>query len=186
MAVLSQHISFLLTKIGVWIVIIPFIIVVAWIFYGLLSKRQRYVPGVPIIGKGPNESLAYARERFRRHGKEMLCDGYRKHKGSPFYVPTPLGERLMLPPKYAEEVKNRPSEEFDFVGTFFEMFEGKYTTMGDRATIHPRVTKAQLNHHLGDVLPEIMREIVESFGMHMPPCEGMIILRRCLRRCPTG
>ena len=29
------------------------------------------------------------------------------------------------------------------------MFEGKYTTMGSRSTLHPRVVKAQLNHHLG-------------------------------------
>ncbi|KAJ0383345.1 hypothetical protein COL922a_010684, partial [Colletotrichum nupharicola] len=28
------------------------------------------------------------------------------------------------------------------------MFEGKYTTMGSRSTLHPRVVKAQLNHHL--------------------------------------
>jgi len=28
------------------------------------------------------------------------------------------------------------------------MFEGKYTTMGSRSTLHPRVVKAQLNQHL--------------------------------------
>lgn len=30
-----------------------------------------------------------------------------------------------------------------------KMFEGKYTTMGSRSTLHPRVAKKDLNRHLG-------------------------------------
>lgn len=29
------------------------------------------------------------------------------------------------------------------------MFEGQYTTMGDRSTLHPRVARTQLNANLG-------------------------------------
>lgn len=55
----------------------------------------------------------------------------------------------MLPSRYVEELKTAPIHKVDFVATFQEMFEGKYTTMGSRSTLHPRVVKAQLNHHLG-------------------------------------
>lgn len=40
---------------------------------------------------------------------------------SPFYVPSRLGERLMIPTKYVEELKSAPVHEVDFVGTFFEV-----------------------------------------------------------------
>ena len=40
---------------------------------------------------------------------------------SPFYVPSPLGERLMIPTKYVEELKNAPVKDVDFVATFFEV-----------------------------------------------------------------
>ncbi|KAI0179442.1 putative cytochrome P450 [Hypoxylon sp. FL1284] len=102
----------------------------------------------------------------------MLNEGYAKqYRGGPFYVPSPLGERLMIPPKYVEELKSAPVEDCDFVGTFFEMFEGRYTTMGDRSTLHPRVAKTQLNMSLGDILPSVREEIDDSFRAALPPCD---------------
>lgn len=38
-----------------------------------------------------------------------------------FYVPSPLGERLMIPVKYLEELKTAPIDEVDFVATFIEV-----------------------------------------------------------------
>lgn len=40
--------------------------------------RQEYIPGVPIIGVDEKTTLAMARERFRKHAKEMLLEGYKK------------------------------------------------------------------------------------------------------------
>lgn len=71
----------------------------------------------------------------------------------------------MLPVKYLDELKSAPVNEVDFVATFIEvrgdanvcprprlmatkMFEGKYTTMGSRSTLHPRVVRGQLNRNL--------------------------------------
>lgn len=38
-----------------------------------------------------------------------------------FYLPSNLGERLMLPTKYLDDLKNAPVDKVDFVGTFFEV-----------------------------------------------------------------
>jgi hypothetical protein len=38
-----------------------------------------------------------------------------------FYVPTKLGERLMLPVRYLQDLKTAPVEDVDFVGTFVEV-----------------------------------------------------------------
>ena len=44
-----------------------------------------------------------------------------KHRGEMFYVPTSMGERLMIPPKYVEELKNALAEQADFPATFVEV-----------------------------------------------------------------
>lgn len=87
--------------------------------YSLKPKRQRYA-SAPVVGLH-DATLAQARERFRTDARGLLREGYEKHKGRPFYVPSPLGERLMIPAKYVEELKTAPVDEVDFVGTFFEV-----------------------------------------------------------------
>ena len=49
----------------------------------------------------------------------LSTDQYKSQ--SPYYVPSPLGERLMIPMKYVEELKNAPVKDVDFVATFFEV-----------------------------------------------------------------
>ncbi|EKG12712.1 Cytochrome P450 [Macrophomina phaseolina MS6] len=62
-------------------------------------------------------------------------------------------------------------DEVDFVGTFIEMFEGKYTTLGNRSRLHPRVVKVQLNRHLADVMVGIQDEIIDAFKDSFPTCD---------------
>ena len=57
------------------------------------------------------------------------------------------------------------------------MFEGKYTTMGSRSTLHPRVAKNQLNQHLEEVLAPVSEEIKDAFTIHLPQYKGMSPLR---------
>ncbi|KAI0195397.1 putative cytochrome P450 [Xylaria flabelliformis] len=138
----------------------------------MLPKKQRYA-AAPIACININEpnsakSLKEARERFRTDAIGMLQEGYRQYKGKPWYVPSPLGERLMLPKKYVEEIKAAPVEDVDFVATFYEMFEGKYTTMGSRSTLHPRVSRNELNQNMGSVLEPVLEEIQEAFLAHLP------------------
>lgn len=55
------------------------------------------------------------------------------------------------------------------------MFEGKYTTMGSRSTLHPRVAKQQLNQHLGEVLAPVSDEIRDSFKIYLPKTNGTLV-----------
>ena len=87
--------------------------------YVLKPKRQKYAMAPIACVEGT--TLAAARERFRTDARGMLREGNEKYKGRPFYVPSPLGERLLIPSKYVEELKTAPVDEVDFVGTFFEV-----------------------------------------------------------------
>lgn len=40
--------------------------------------------------------------------------------GGFFYVPSPSYDRLMIPTKYVEELKNAPDSKADFTGSFVE------------------------------------------------------------------
>ncbi|PVI03624.1 putative cytochrome P450 [Periconia macrospinosa] len=126
---------------------------------------------VPVGGVPPGMGIKEARGMFYHNAQTMLLEGYNKFKGSPYYIPTPLGERMMIPPKYVEELKNEPMEDVDFVGTFFEMFEGKYTTMGSRSQLHPRVTRLQLNQYMGSVLGPVREEITKALEYEVPPTD---------------
>ncbi|KAL9578497.1 MAG: hypothetical protein Q9203_007073, partial [Teloschistes exilis] len=116
------------------------------------NKRQRLIPGVPIVGIDERGSVKAARKRFVHDAKGLLQEGYEMAGGGLFYVPSPLGERLMLSREYAEELKSAPIDKVDFVATFQEMFEGKYTTMDD-------------------LMPAIEEEIQDSFEAIWPKCD---------------
>lgn len=48
----------------------------------------------------------------------MLIKGYRQAEGDFYYVPSPLGERLMVPAWVFNELKTSPADKVDVVGTF--------------------------------------------------------------------
>ena len=108
-----------------YVVLLAFI-VLAGIYYAIQPKKQKYAAApIACIVDRP---LAMARERFKADAQGMLREGYERYKGQPFYVPSPLGERLMIPNKYVEELKTAPVDEVDFVGTFYEVY---YSISGD-------------------------------------------------------
>ncbi|KAF4556517.1 Cytochrome P450-like protein 93 [Elsinoe fawcettii] len=135
------------------------------------SKKQKLSPGILVVGGNDKKSILQNRDRFVYDAKSMVVEGYKKTDKGMFYVPSKLGERLMLPTKYLEDLKTAPVDKVDFVATFFEMFEGRYTTMGSRSTLHPRVVRNQLNANLADVMPDVQDEISKAFEAAWPTCD---------------
>ncbi|KAI2463958.1 cytochrome P450 [Annulohypoxylon bovei var. microspora] len=152
---------------------LSFIIILTAIIWNYFSPpKQRLVPGIPVIGGASSKERIRNRERFRHDSRAMLAEGYfcNNVNGGFFYVPSPLGERLMLPVRYLEDLKTAPVDKVDFVGTFIEMFEGKHTGFGSRSTLHPRTVKGDLNQYLSDVMVGVQDEIVECFDKIFPKC----------------
>lgn len=147
----------------------PFVALVFIWIVRYYKGRQRYIPGVPILGG--KENIKKNRELFATQSLQILRKGYDEHNGGLFYVPTAIGERLILPGRYLEELKSANMQVVDFQGTFLEMFEGAYTTLGTHSRLLPQVVRAQLNQYLPDVLPEIQAEISDSLTELFPPCK---------------
>ncbi|KAI0537286.1 cytochrome P450 [Xylaria digitata] len=143
---------------------------ILWSYFS--SPRKRLIPGIPIIGGAGGKDRSRSRKRFRHDSKAMLTEGYFSNNvnGGFFYLPSPLGERLMIPVRYLDDLKTAPVDKVDFVGTFIEMFEGKHTTFGSRSTLHPRTVKTELNQHLSEVIIGVQEEIVVCFEEIFPKC----------------
>ncbi|KAF5027080.1 hypothetical protein F66182_792 [Fusarium sp. NRRL 66182] len=154
------------------VIVITFCLILAG--YSCLHTKngQELVPGVLVVGGSDKQSIKKNRLKFRLHAKELLQEGYEKSGGDFFYVPSPTGERLMIPQRYLDELKAAPVDhrDEDIVILTNKIFEGKYTNMGTRSTLIARVLKAQLNQHL-DWTPvpvvDIMTKIVARVSSHM-------------------
>lgn len=125
------------TSILILITTTLFILIVA---FRSVKPRQRILRGIPIVGGDDAASVKESRIRFVHDGMNMLLEGYKKVRelwtgyhmiqsqltglqtsGGMYYVPSKLGERLMLPTKYLEDLKSAPTHEVDFVATFIEV-----------------------------------------------------------------
>ncbi|KAL8906557.1 MAG: hypothetical protein Q9207_001941 [Kuettlingeria erythrocarpa] len=103
-------------------------------------------------------------------GSTMATNGF-------FYLPTPGGDRLNIPTKYIEELKNAPDEQVNFTDSFLEMFMGKYTSIGLKWHLHPNVVKKDLNSALTKLMPAVEEEIEYALDALMPPCNNWTPLK---------
>ncbi|KAJ6195890.1 cytochrome P450 [Bipolaris maydis] len=98
-------------------------IIIALVYWLSSYSRQTYVKGVPFVGGSDEDAIKKNRIRFVKDSKNMLIEGYRQANRGLYYVPSKLGERLMIPTKYLEDLKSAPVNEVDFVATFIEVSE---------------------------------------------------------------
>lgn len=141
----------------------------------LISYRHqpRKLDGVYIAGLNDGRnSIASARKRMVSQCAEMMLEGYEATKGGFFYLPTPAGERLNIPTKYIEELKNAPDDRASFTDSFLEMFMGRYTSIGLKWHLHPNVVKKDLNAALARIMPSVEQEIEYAYDAVMPPCDS--------------
>ncbi|KAI0536033.1 cytochrome P450 [Xylaria digitata] len=91
------------------------------IIYSFFTKNGPW-PAFPLIsvrGLGPRKS-------WMHHGQEVLDEGFKKTNGRPFQVMTGTGPKIILPNKYADEIRNLPELNFPkaFSSDFFVNYPG--------------------------------------------------------------
>ncbi|KAL9021135.1 MAG: hypothetical protein Q9185_001674 [Variospora sp. 1 TL-2023] len=129
--------------------------------------QDHYIAGLD----NGRRTLAEARKHMVSNCGELLLEGYEKSPTGFFYLPTPGGDRLNIPTKYIEELKNAPDDRANFTDSFLEMFLGEYTSIGFKWHLHPVVIKKDLNAALNKIMPDVGEEIDYAFDAVMPSCD---------------
>ena len=53
-------------------------VLILFVLFGTPKKRQRLVPGIPVVGGDYEANVLKNRKRFVHDGKDMLLEGYQK------------------------------------------------------------------------------------------------------------
>lgn len=164
--------TWLTPKYGIsFVLLVTSLVGVAWM--QLPGKSTpKLVPGLYIVGGGTKNEIKKTKDQFRFGSKDLIFDGYRQTEGKdPYYVPSELGVRMVIPPRFMEELKSAPMNKVDFVGVVQEMFEGKHTGVGTRSRMVPGTLNSHLTPHLGSIMPEVQDEVKVAIGDEFPPCD---------------
>ncbi|KAI1289087.1 cytochrome P450 [Xylaria venustula] len=139
---------------------------------GALGKSKPMVPGVYVVGGPSKKEMKETSKRFRAESKDLIREGYTHTGGKePFYVPSKLGPRLIIPTHYMEELKSAPMDKVDFVGTVHEVFEFDYTGVVHRSRTVPNTLISHLTPNLPNIMPEIQDELKVAINDEFPPCD---------------
>lgn len=134
-------------------------------------RAPRLIPHVAVVGGSSKKAIQKTRKEWKYHCMDLLVSGHLENRGQLYYAPSDRGERLMIPGRYLEELKAAPVEEVDFISTFIMMFDGKYTRVGSRDLMPPRVVRTLLNQNLPQVMVGVQDVVRAAFETRMPPCD---------------
>ncbi|KAI0424551.1 cytochrome P450 [Xylaria sp. FL1042] len=128
----------------------------------LVLLRRRY-RGLPRVGIDPGFlglRTQAAKAEFFERGRQLLEEGYVKHKDTPYVIHTCDNERLVIPDRFIGELKNLPDTQLSFKEELLDRFMGKYTKLDAvRGTnIHRDIVRNQLTKNLGFLLPQMREE----------------------------
>ncbi|KAI0885396.1 cytochrome P450 [Annulohypoxylon maeteangense] len=134
--------------------------IVLGIVYSLVTAERPFT-GFPVVsfdGKSPAESWMF-------HGKETLEEGLRRFSG-PFQVITGTGPKIVLPNKFADDIRSHPSLDFNraFAKDFlvhYPGFDGFRVGLSGDELIQETV-RVKLTQSLGLITEDLVDETTDA------------------------
>ncbi|KZT08802.1 cytochrome P450 [Laetiporus sulphureus 93-53] len=128
-----------------------------------IHRRSNPLYSIPAVGFSAPLLSYIGAYKFTRNARELLQEGYEKHKGSVFRVP--MVDRWLIifcGAKMNEELRKFPDDEMSFLDAAEEFVQPKYTIGVTEVVdnpIHISVIRGPLTRNLAVLLPGIMDEI---------------------------
>ncbi|KAI1454030.1 cytochrome P450 [Annulohypoxylon moriforme] len=135
---------------------------------------------IPRAGKVPGWfNGAAAKRDFIANGASIIEAGYRKYRDSMFLVQTADMERIVLSPKYVDEIRTAPETILSVREGMCERHLGKYTTLDIILTSHLQndVCKAQLTQNLNRLVGPVNEEARFWLSQRIPNNKPRVELR---------
>lgn len=141
-------------------------LIAASVLYAILGGEKSYsnIPKVPIERKGYGILLpSYV--FWMKDAQKLLSDGLQQFKGC-FQVPTGSGYKIIVPNKFADELRNHPDLNFNeaFAKDFFidyPGFDGHRQGLIDETFIQ-EVVRVKLTQSLGLITDDLVEETTDS------------------------
>ncbi|KAF8178062.1 cytochrome P450 [Pholiota molesta] len=127
---------------------------------------------IPTIGSSGIISSYFDSYRFFREGRKMIQEGYEKHYGTPFKIPT-MGRYTVVVsgPRMIEDIRRASDDELSFRDAVAELIQTDYM-LGKTIRLesfHIAVVRTPLTRNLGYRFPDIKDEIITAFTALIPP-----------------
>ncbi|KAJ8128187.1 hypothetical protein O1611_g5450 [Lasiodiplodia mahajangana] len=159
--------------------------IICALYYLCRRHSNASVAGIPRVGKAPGWLSASAAKRdFIANGMNIIDNGYRLVCSSPvmalvlLMVQTADMERIVLSPKYVDEIRAAPESVLSVRMGMCERHLGKFTTLNIILTSHLQndVCRAQLTQNLSFLIGPINEEVGFWLNQLIPGNEARVEL----------
>ncbi|KAI1438941.1 cytochrome P450 [Xylaria sp. CBS 124048] len=146
--------------------------ILAWAIYSYFTTPD--LSHLPRAGKAPGFlglGLNDAKRDFAKNGTKIINEGYRQNKNGMFLVQTMNVERVVLSPKYIEEINSKvPEGALDMVEGLRERLLSAQTNLDVvfRSPLHIDVCKDQLTRNLHHLIEPLNDEAKHTLSRLIP------------------
>lgn len=141
---------------------VSYALIAASLLVLFLYRRSNPLYRIPAVGYSAPLLSYIGAIQFMRHGREILQEGYAKHKGSAFRI-TMLDTWVVIlcGAKLNEELRKLPDDQMSFIHAIEELVQTKYTIAPNviDMPIHIAVIKGPLTRNIASLLPDVVDEI---------------------------
>ncbi|KIK72907.1 hypothetical protein PAXRUDRAFT_836355 [Paxillus rubicundulus Ve08.2h10] len=140
-------------------------IVVAALVVANLSKRPN-LDAIPTAGSSTWLGSWWASIQFSTRAADVVRDGYKNHKGTPFKVSNGCHWMVIVSgPQLVEDVRKASKDELSFTEAANDTMNLEYTWGHDTLynPYHIPIIRSQLTRNLKILCPDIRDEIVTAF-----------------------
>ncbi|KAH7313937.1 cytochrome P450 [Stachybotrys elegans] len=124
----------------------------------------------PLVGEGVG-STNERRKYYVDNALQLFREGLNKFKDSPWRVTTADGEILVLPLRYAEELRRMPEEIVSVNAANEQTFEGKHVGISPDNPLMVHVVKGDLTQNLPRLTQRLSVAVKDAIDDNIGPCD---------------
>ncbi|KAJ5323672.1 hypothetical protein N7476_002272 [Penicillium atrosanguineum] len=144
---------------------------VLFVYFCLQKRSHPALRRIPYVKYNAYMPDIFNRLIYYPKAKSMIYRGYEKYKDSPFRMLTGDGEVVVLPVKYAAELKHLAPSVLSSLDAQFENALGHYTNIVINSYLPSQTVRKRLTPNLARVVPWVIDELRYAFETGLPDCE---------------
>ncbi|GIK05237.1 hypothetical protein Aspvir_009341 [Aspergillus viridinutans] len=148
-------------------------VISAWLLILFIIDRNRKKGTIPTVRRWPALFPEFLdRLSYNDNAAQLVKEGYRKHKDRPFRLLKMDMDLIVIPLKYASELRSITSDKLDPLTASFDDNAGNLTGILLGSELHSDVIHRCLTPGLPRIIPVIVDELGHAFDQLLPQCEG--------------